>query len=360
MATSHEPAACPGPLAALLLRPASLAALIALGLNDHVLKGAGLVPAWLTGKLSDFAGLYLFPLLLAALADTAARVARRTPHRRALAWLASGATAASFAAVKLWPAANAALARVIGPMALDVSDLLALPMTLLAARTMITLERAPAGPAAQSFRARVGRLVTMCVACLVCGATSREAPNYPSWRTLGPDEQQSGCARVEAWVSKSGKEGFGVTVDLRSADVDGPCAVEITQASFRDAGGTITNAPLPPPLEAPNDVRAHVYLPFAFDNQSVWNRSLEDPAWRRGVLLLGIRAGGRPPQTLLILLEQPELGPYGHWPSARHPPQSRPFGARGQAGPAAQGSGTRGDSLPRNAVPQRGGTCWPD
>jgi hypothetical protein len=42
---------------------------VALGLllvNDHVLKGAGIAPDWLTGKLSDFAGLIVAPPVLAA------------------------------------------------------------------------------------------------------------------------------------------------------------------------------------------------------------------------------------------------------------------------------------------------------
>jgi hypothetical protein len=50
-----------------LLSPSWIAALALLALNDHWLKTAGLLPGWLTGKLSDFAGLYVAPALLAAL-----------------------------------------------------------------------------------------------------------------------------------------------------------------------------------------------------------------------------------------------------------------------------------------------------
>ena len=39
---------------------------MALLLNDHVLKGAGLLPPALTGKLSDFAGLIVAPVLVAS------------------------------------------------------------------------------------------------------------------------------------------------------------------------------------------------------------------------------------------------------------------------------------------------------
>jgi len=59
--TSHSPGA-PLPVLAPLLHPLSLLALTLLALNDHVFKVA--YPGWLTGKLSDFAGLVFFPLVL--------------------------------------------------------------------------------------------------------------------------------------------------------------------------------------------------------------------------------------------------------------------------------------------------------
>lgn len=46
-----------------LLHPAALASVALLLVNDHYLKATW--PGWLTGKLSDFAGLAFFPLLLA-------------------------------------------------------------------------------------------------------------------------------------------------------------------------------------------------------------------------------------------------------------------------------------------------------
>jgi hypothetical protein len=53
------------------LHPVPLVALVILAVNDHYLKGARILPIWLTGKLSDFGGLLFFPLLLTALGDTA-------------------------------------------------------------------------------------------------------------------------------------------------------------------------------------------------------------------------------------------------------------------------------------------------
>jgi hypothetical protein len=46
-----------------LTHPAFLAALLMLIVNDHLLKA--LYASWLTGKLSDFAGLFVFPVFLA-------------------------------------------------------------------------------------------------------------------------------------------------------------------------------------------------------------------------------------------------------------------------------------------------------
>jgi hypothetical protein len=81
---------------AALRSPMFGAALLVLVLNDHWLKGAGLLPGWLTGKLSDFAGLIVAPILAATLARARARYSRLS------CW---ALVAASFAAIKLWPAA---------------------------------------------------------------------------------------------------------------------------------------------------------------------------------------------------------------------------------------------------------------
>src|SRR5690349_14518972 len=51
-----------------LLAPLPLVALALLGINDWVLKPSS-APEWLTGKLSDFAGLFVFPLVATAAFD---------------------------------------------------------------------------------------------------------------------------------------------------------------------------------------------------------------------------------------------------------------------------------------------------
>ncbi|KYF66580.1 hypothetical protein BE15_21430 [Sorangium cellulosum] len=73
--------------------------------NDHLLKGAGLLPGALTGKLSDLAGLVVAPVLAAALVNA------RSTRARALAF---AAVVAPFAAIKLSAAAAQLLVGLVG------------------------------------------------------------------------------------------------------------------------------------------------------------------------------------------------------------------------------------------------------
>lgn len=95
-----------------LLHPAALAAIGVLLVNDHVLKAAA--PGWWTGKLSDFAGLIFFPLLLQALCEVAAARRRGSAPSLRVLLVAIGASAIVFSAVEVWPAAAHAAAAVAG------------------------------------------------------------------------------------------------------------------------------------------------------------------------------------------------------------------------------------------------------
>ncbi|MCP3097410.1 hypothetical protein LZ198_00830 [Myxococcus sp. K15C18031901] len=140
-----------------LLHPLVFGAVLVLILNDHVLKAR--YASWWTGKLSDVAGLAMFPLVLQGLWEQVrARGARGfRPSSRVLLTCVL-LTAACFGAVKVsqtagdgwrwalgglqWPARAAwALASGRGvpavvPVAhvVDVTDLLALPALLVAWR----------------------------------------------------------------------------------------------------------------------------------------------------------------------------------------------------------------------------------
>lgn len=83
-----------------LLHPAVIVAIAVVAINDHVLKA--LVPGFVTGKLSDVAGLFFFPFFLQASSEwMAVALGRyRAPSLRVLI-VAAAATAVFFAAMKL-------------------------------------------------------------------------------------------------------------------------------------------------------------------------------------------------------------------------------------------------------------------
>ena len=110
---------------AALLHPAWWAALLVLLLNDHYLKGAAVLTPLLTGKLSDFSGLMMAPVVLAATLGPRSRGAFALSH------LAVGSV---FAALKLSAPCAALWCGLGGLLGLkwrvvsDASDLFALPM----------------------------------------------------------------------------------------------------------------------------------------------------------------------------------------------------------------------------------------
>lgn len=84
-----------------LAHPVSLAAIGLLLLNDHILKE--IWPGAVTGKLSDFAGLVFFPLLMVA----AVEMITGRPSRTMLSAIAVVATGIGFVLIQTWdPAAD--------------------------------------------------------------------------------------------------------------------------------------------------------------------------------------------------------------------------------------------------------------
>ncbi|AKT43510.1 uncharacterized protein CMC5_077420 [Chondromyces crocatus] len=129
-----------------LLHPLWLLSLALLVVNDHILKGSGLLPGWFTGKLSDFAGLIVAPALLAAML--------RLSSTRALV-AAHVATGVVFAAINLSVPIAAAVEALTAltpfpwRITVDAEDLIALPALLVAWRVLVpamreTIEERPA------------------------------------------------------------------------------------------------------------------------------------------------------------------------------------------------------------------------
>ncbi|MBL8605427.1 MAG: hypothetical protein JNK72_26080 [Myxococcales bacterium] len=209
---------------AALTHPLWWASLAVLAVNDHLLKGAGLVPPEITGKLSDFAGLLMAPALAAAVLGAS------SARRRVLAF---APVVLVFSAINLWPEAARgveaclALLGVAWRITTDPSDLVALavlPLTW-------WLSTRPGG---RPTHARVARLGVV-LGGLACVATSPPPPGPGVWQTT---------AFV---VNRSDR-----TVDLRLRYVDGvlDCAAldgqpsrYFTRASFDGLQVTFALAP---------------------------------------------------------------------------------------------------------------------
>jgi hypothetical protein len=144
--------------------------LVVLIINDNLLKGAGVAPAWLTGKLSDFAFLIVAPVLVACLLPA------RLQGRRIFAF---SAVSVVFVAADLDPSVSDGVVTLAKRLGLawrlwpDVTDLLALAMLPLAWR--ISAGKAtPANWRGAVWMQRLG----VTVGALACIATS--AP--PEWQ----------------------------------------------------------------------------------------------------------------------------------------------------------------------------------
>ena len=149
-----------------LAHPLAVGALVLLALNDHVLKQAW--PGWVTGKLSDLAGLVVAPLVL-ALPLGWLRV--RRPALLAVLLTGAGFTTVKTTAVGA-AVASATWSAVAGPSYLlrDPSDLLALPALLLALRVH-RLTAVPSRPLRRRATAAAGAVV-LPFAVLATAATS--------------------------------------------------------------------------------------------------------------------------------------------------------------------------------------------
>jgi hypothetical protein len=162
-----------------LAHPLWWGALVVLGVNDHLLKGAGIAPGWLTGKLSDFAFLIVAPVLAGVMLPCAIR------HRHRIALVAVGVL---FAAAKLSRAVSDELvlalrhAGIVWRLWPDPTDLVALAMLPLAARLL----RAPPRGLARLLPQRAGVLV----GAVACAATSAPLgyPHNPFLLNAAPAE----------------------------------------------------------------------------------------------------------------------------------------------------------------------------
>jgi len=199
-----------------LARPITLAIVGLLLLNDHVLKRS--VPSALTGKLSDFAGLFFFPYLLIALASLG-RLAfaamglvplRRSPYGQMagrlvpFAFLGSGVL---FAAIKASPALSAAVSQPLAsllraPIRItpDLTDLAALGSLWPSYRLWRSLG------VDRSWRPSRRSILALGLASLATAATSPCIPPAPLSELVLTDHGLYGLASFEneeGWIENA-------------------------------------------------------------------------------------------------------------------------------------------------------------
>jgi hypothetical protein len=179
-----------------LAHPVTIGAVALLVLNDHVLKGW--TPGPLTGKLSDIAGLFFFPILATFLLG---RLSRRWPART-VALAAFTLCAAGFALLKAHTGINSTVrelaASALGmhlQLALDPSDLWALLVMPPAFLLWLNAE----GEVGRPMPVRRG-LVMAAIASLAAIATSPCPPADPiGWLIDTPDGILAVSQNWESW-----------------------------------------------------------------------------------------------------------------------------------------------------------------
>jgi hypothetical protein len=216
-----------------LRHPLFWGALALLLLNDHVLKGAGVLPGALTGKLSDFAGLIVAPVFVAALFGARTRGARL---------LCFALATVPFVAINVSPDVARAMESLVAVVGLewriwcDPSDLVGLAALPVAWALVDAPQTLPGRRATEG--------VALILSAFACMATGTPEPPPPEFRTVEippPDWASAAALHNESFDS--------VDVRLRWVSarfdceriVDNP-AQYLSQAAFGE-GVTVTLDP---------------------------------------------------------------------------------------------------------------------
>ena len=298
----------PGEPGKLLYHPATLVAILVVAINDHLLKGAGLLPGWATGKVSDVAGLFFFPIFLAvSLAFFLSLLApRRRWTPRALVDTACLLTVLVFATINLSEVANAWAAALWGGFTLDPTDLLCLPMVLVARRFALRRWSTP-GPLPARPGLRAPEALALFLAALVSVATSAPThmatSGFPFWSVVDHQRECRQDITITPWIARSSKEGFGLVLRFDShrelaREIHVDRATAHLQESLTELHGSIPSVealPVEPVTVHNPHHHAAVYIPFAFDNQGAWNQGL-----RRATIYIDLVIDGEPTRLRLL------------------------------------------------------------
>jgi hypothetical protein len=202
-----------------LTSPWSLTAITVLIVNDRLLKNA--MPGWATGKLSDFAGMVFFPLLVAVLISGRGHRASRRPL-----WVGITATGALFSAINISPPVARSLEWLMAAVAIpwritvDPTDLAALPFLAVAVAIWRRSEAMPVSPSRDRRRFEV---IVVLVALAASTATSCDDAYPAAWAVETRDGALLAFTDSGAYLSNDGGETW---VDTEVDDEDRPSPSE--------------------------------------------------------------------------------------------------------------------------------------
>ena len=106
---------------------------------------------------------------------------------------------------------------------------------------------------------------------------------YPRWTLQGARDLRAGCAIADAFVRKSGKEGIGVTLELRSTH---DCDVRVSDVALVFPDGARARGDAPAAQKMIGRSLAYLWIPIRFDGDRAWNEQR-----LRAELDLAIEAG---------------------------------------------------------------------
>jgi hypothetical protein len=140
---------------------------------------------------------------------------------------------------------------------------------------------------------RVRWLVAL-VTLVACGSGS-PARTYPRMVARESAIAWRDCAGVRAFVRKSGRQGLGVTIELRTRR---QCAVTVARAELVLSDGARARAEVPP-AAPPGRSLIYLWTPIRFDATAAWLRGV-----RGGQLELDLVVDGAAQPTVVIHLVQ--------------------------------------------------------
>jgi hypothetical protein len=152
--------------------------------------------------------------------------------------------------------------------------------------------------AVRRVRSPVQRVIAAIVASvtLLAGCVVLRAPRVderPRWRLAAPAPAfDHGCVLGRAWIRKSGKDGVGMTVELRSRPEvgTGDCAVAIARAALVFPDGKRVDAGIRDVPLLRGRSLVYTWIAFPFDNNRAWNDGRDEAAFELDLVVAGAAA----------------------------------------------------------------------